>query len=103
MIRTHSCGSTRPAGTSAAASEGFRPERGTAFTTFAVPTIVGMIKHYLRDHTWGVKVPRRLRELGISLRRLREQLAHKLRRAPTLAEMAQAAGVSEERLVQAME
>jgi len=85
------------------AIEGFRPERGTAFTTFAVPTIVGMIKHYLRDHTWGVKVPRRLRELGMSLRRQREQLAQKLRRPPTMAEMAEAVGVTEERLVQAME
>src|SRR5436190_438945 len=45
------------------AIEAYDPSRGAAFSSFAVPTIVGVIKHYLRDHTWGLKVPRRLREL----------------------------------------
>ncbi len=71
--------------------------------TFAVPTILGEIKRYFRDQTWGLKAPRRLRELGLSLRRLREQMEQRLGRPPTVAEMAEAAGVTEERLLQAMD
>lgn len=85
------------------AVERFQPERESSFVTFAVPTIVGVIKHYLRDHTWAVKAPRRLRELGLSLRRLRANLEAKLGRAPTVAEMSEAAGVPEERLLEAMD
>ena len=40
----------------------FRPERGVALGAFATPTIVGEIKHHLRDRTWPLSVPRRLRE-----------------------------------------
>ena len=86
-----------------AAIERFDPEKGVSFVTFAVPTILGEIKRYFRDQTWGLKAPRRLRELGLSLRRLRVQLEQSTGRAPTVAEMAQAAGVSEERLLQAMD
>jgi RNA polymerase sigma-B factor len=40
----------------------FRPERGVALGAFAAPTIVGEIKHHLRDRTWPLSVPRRVRE-----------------------------------------
>ncbi len=86
-----------------AAIERFDPDKGVSFVTFAVPTILGEIKRYFRDQTWGLKAPRRLRELGLSLRKLREQLEQKLGRPPTIAEMAEEAGVSEERLLQAMD
>ncbi|HEU4753829.1 MAG TPA: sigma-70 family RNA polymerase sigma factor, partial [Armatimonadota bacterium] len=86
-----------------AAIDRFDPDKGVSFVTFAVPTILGEIKRYFRDQTWGLKAPRRLRELGLSLRKLREQLEQKLGRPPTVTEMAQAAGVTEERLLQAMD
>jgi RNA polymerase sigma-B factor len=86
-----------------AAIDRFDPDKGVSFVTFAVPTILGEIKRYFRDQTWGLKAPRRLRELGLSLRKLREQLEQSLGRPPTLEEMAKAAGVSEERLLQAMD
>jgi RNA polymerase sigma-B factor len=86
-----------------AAIDRFDPEKGVSFVTFAVPTILGEIKRYFRDQTWGLKAPRRLRELGLSLRKLREQLEQNLGRPPTVPEMAQAAGVTEERLLQAMD
>jgi len=86
-----------------AAIDRFDPEKGVSFVTFAVPTILGEIKRYFRDQTWGLKAPRRLRELGLSLRKLREQLEQNLGRPPTVPEMALAAGVSEERLLQAMD
>jgi RNA polymerase sigma-B factor len=86
-----------------AALDRFDPEKGVSFVTFAVPTILGEIKRYFRDQTWGLKAPRRLRELGLSLRKLREQLEQNLGRPPTVPEMATAAGVTEERLLQAMD
>src|SRR5437016_2300165 len=57
-----------------AAIDRFDPDKGVSFVTFAVPTILGEIKRYFRDQTWGLKAPRRLRELGLSLRKLREKL-----------------------------
>lgn len=86
-----------------AAIDRFDPDKGVSFVTFAVPTILGEIKRYFRDQTWGLKAPRRLRELGLSLRKLREQLEQSLGRPPTVPEMAAAANVSEERLLQAMD
>lgn len=86
-----------------AAIDRFDPDKGVSFVTFAVPTITGEIKRYFRDHTWALKAPRRLRELGLALRKQREQLEQRLGRAPSVAEMAEAAGVSEEKLLEAME
>jgi RNA polymerase sigma-B factor len=85
------------------AVERFDPEHGAGFATFATATILGRIKHHLRDRTWMVQAPRRLRELSVGLRKVRDRLEAELRRSPTVAELAQAAGVSEERLVQAIE
>jgi RNA polymerase sigma-B factor len=86
-----------------AAIERYDPNGGATFVTFAMPTIVGIIKHYLRDQTWSVKAPRRLRELAGKVRRLRGTVEQQLGREPTVAELAEAAGVTEERLLEAME
>jgi RNA polymerase sigma-B factor len=86
-----------------AALDRFDPKRGGNFVTYAIPTILGEIKRYFRDQTWVLKVPRRLRELGLSLRRMRVDLEQQLGRAPTVQEMAAVAEVTEERLLQAME
>ena len=34
------------------------------FEAFLVPTVIGEIKRYLRDKTWSVHVPRRIKEIG---------------------------------------
>jgi RNA polymerase sigma-B factor len=81
----------------------FDPKRGVSFVTYAIPTILGEIKRYFRDQTWVLKAPRKLRELGLNLKRLRLDLEQKLGRSPSVEEMAAAAHVSEERLLQAME
>ena len=81
----------------------YDPESGTAFVTYAVPTIAGVIMHYLRDHTWSVKAPRRLRELASRSRKHKEALELQLGRVPTTAEVAECLEVSEERLLQALE
>jgi RNA polymerase sigma-B factor len=81
----------------------FDPKKGANFLTYAIPTIVGEIKRYFRDQTWVLKAPRKLRELGHNLKKLRQDQEQKLGRAPSVQEMAEAAEVTEERLLQAME
>jgi RNA polymerase sigma-B factor len=81
----------------------FDPARGVKFTTYAVSTIVGEIKHYFRDCTWSVKVPRQLQEIAANLARVDEMLFRKLGRSPTVSELAAQFGVSEEEVSEAIE
>jgi RNA polymerase sigma-B factor len=64
------------------------PSRGFAFTTFAVPTILGLLRRHFRDTTWMVRPPRRLLELSLVVEREREPLAAALGREPTVGELA---------------
>jgi RNA polymerase sigma-B factor len=81
----------------------FDPARGVALTTYAMPTIIGEIKRHFRDRGWAVRVPRGLQELGMRLARIVEQLTVELERSPTVAELAKAAGVGEEEVLEALE
>ncbi|HEU4751798.1 MAG TPA: SigB/SigF/SigG family RNA polymerase sigma factor [Armatimonadota bacterium] len=81
----------------------FDPERGVKFTTYAVNTIVGEIKHYFRDCTWLVKVPRQLQECAATVHRTNEQMVRELGRSPTLSELAARLSLTEEQIVEAME
>lgn len=78
----------------------FDPTRGTAFTTFAVPTIAGELKRYYRDHKWSIAVPRELRDLSTRLPAAEAALEMALSRAPTASELADELGVSVERLLE---
>ena len=81
----------------------FDLERGVEFTTYATPTIVGEIKRYFRDKGWAVKVPRRLQELNLAVNRAIEKLNVKLGHSPTVAELAEHLGTSEEDVLEAQE
>ncbi len=81
----------------------FEPDHGNQFSTYAVVCMTGEIKRYFRDRTWAVKVPRELQDLSGRVERQREALHGKLGRSPTLTELAEATGETEETLVQAME
>jgi RNA polymerase sigma-B factor len=81
----------------------FDPERGLAFSTFAVPTIAGEIKRHFRDHTWSVRVPRDLQELALKLERAASDLSLRLGRQPTVAEIAVAVDASDEDVLEAFE
>ena len=74
----------------------FDPERGIEFPTFALPTIVGEMKRFFRDTSWAVHVPRRLQELRLALARGADELAQRLDRAPTSAELAGHLGLTVE-------
>jgi RNA polymerase sigma-B factor len=81
----------------------FDLERGVEFTTYATPTIVGEIKRYFRDKGWAVKVPRRLQELNLAVNRANEKLTVKLGHSPTVSELAQHLGATEEDILEAQE
>ena len=81
----------------------FEPERGIKFSTYATPTIVGEIKRYFRDRSWNLKVPRWLQELNLQVMKANDLLAQTLGRAPTIGEIADFVGCSEEEALNAME
>jgi len=81
----------------------FDPSRAVAFSSFAVPTILGELKRHFRDKGWSVRVPRDLQELALRLDRTSEELSRELGRAPTPAEVAERLGVSEEDVLEARE
>src|SRR5579872_3007893 len=81
----------------------FDIDRGVELTTYATPNIIGEIKRHFRDRGWAVRVPRGLQELNVQLSRLMEQLTVQLSRSPTIPELAKAAGVEEELVLEALE
>jgi RNA polymerase sigma-B factor len=81
----------------------FDLDRGVELTTYATPNIIGEIKRHFRDKGWSVRVPRGLQELNVQLSRLVEQLTVQLGRSPTIPELAKAAGVQEEEVLEALE
>ena len=85
------------------AVERFDPEKGFEFSTFATPTILGEIKKYFRDKQWSLKVPRRLKEIAAKVQETKEDLAGKLLRQPTVKEIAEATGIEEEQIIEAMD
>src|SRR3954466_14936693 len=81
----------------------FEPDRPTAFSSFAVPTILGELKRYFRDRGWSIRVPRDLQEMAVRVDRLGEELSRELGRAPTPTEMSERLGVSTEQVLEARE
>jgi RNA polymerase sigma-B factor len=81
----------------------FDLERGVELTTYATPNIIGEIKRHFRDRGWAVRVPRGLQELNVQLSKIVEQLTVQLSRSPTIPELAKAAGVEEEEVLEALE
>ena len=85
------------------AVERFDPSKGFEFSSFATPTILGEIKKYFRDKEWILKVPRRQKEISLKIPAAKEELYEKLGRAPTVAELSEHLGYSEEDILQAIE
>lgn len=73
------------------------------FEAFLVPTVVGEIKRYLRDKTWSVHVPRRIKEVGPKIKQVSDELTNELERSPTIHEIAGRLEVSEEEILEVME
>jgi RNA polymerase sigma-B factor len=81
----------------------FDCDREIAFSSFAVPTILGELKRYFRDRTWSVRVPRGLQELSLRVDRAVSELSEELRRQPSIKQIAAAVGVPEEDVLEALQ
>jgi RNA polymerase sigma-B factor len=85
------------------AVERYDASKGFEFTSFATPTIIGEIKRYFRDKGWAMKVPRRLKEISSQIPAAKEELYGRLFRNPTVPELADALGHSEDDVLEALE
>ncbi|AII34600.1 RNA polymerase sigma factor SigB [Bacillus subtilis] len=81
----------------------YDPVVGKSFEAFAIPTIIGEIKRFLRDKTWSVHVPRRIKELGPRIKMAVDQLTTETQRSPKVEEIAEFLDVSEEEVLETME
>lgn len=81
----------------------FDIERGVAFSTYAVPTMVGELKRHFRDTAWAVHLPRGLNERWLAVERAERELRASLRRSPTVDELAERSGLSAEDVLAALE
>lgn len=86
-----------------AAFRRFDPSFGRSFESFAVPTIIGEIKRFIRDKTWSVHVPRRIKELGPRIKRAVDELTNLYGRSPKVDEIADYLEASEEEVLETME
>ncbi len=77
--------------------------RGTAFSSFAVPTILGELKRYFRDLGWAVHVPRGAQERAVKVEDASRQLSARTGRAPTVAELAEYLELGLEDVLDALE
>jgi RNA polymerase sigma-B factor len=78
-------------------------DRGTAFSSFAVPTILGEIKRHFRDTGWMLRVPRSIQERRMQVNRAIPVLTGRLGRSPTPAEIAEHIQASSEEVLEALE
>jgi RNA polymerase sigma-B factor len=76
--------------------------KGANFVAFAVPTMMGEVRRYFRDHAWTMHVPRRIRDLHVQINKARTQLTQEVGRAPTAAELAATLGVDHDSVVECL-
>jgi RNA polymerase sigma-B factor len=81
----------------------FDANRGTAFSSFAVPTILGELKRYFRDLGWAVHVPRGAQERAVKVEDAQQQLSARSGHSPTVQELAQYLEFSLEDVLDALE
>jgi RNA polymerase sigma-B factor len=81
----------------------FDPDQGVPFGAYATPTIMGELRRYFRDHTWGVHVSRRAKDLRPAVNATSEALSKELQRSPRVAEIAERMHISEEVVIEALE
>jgi RNA polymerase sigma-B factor len=81
----------------------YEPGRGSAFTKYAVPTMLGELKRHFRDKGWAVHVPRATQELVLKVSDAMGTLPAKLGRSPTPRDVAKVLDVPVETVLEAME
>ena len=81
----------------------YEPGRGIAFSSYAVPTMMGEVQRHFRDHTWGVRPPRELQERAQRLLAVNREMSAELGRPPTAGELATRLQISLEHVVDALQ
>lgn len=81
------------------AIERFEPSRGFRFVTYAIPTIAGDVRNYLRDKASGMRVPRDARQKLFKMQQIREQFEREQLREPSAKELAEAMQISPDELL----
>jgi RNA polymerase sigma-B factor len=81
----------------------FDPERGFAFKSFAVPTIVGELKRHFRDKGWPVHLPRGLQELALRIQDAEVKLSSETGQSPAVADIAKYLDLDIERVVEGLD
>ncbi|MBV8982033.1 MAG: sigma-70 family RNA polymerase sigma factor [Acidimicrobiia bacterium] len=85
------------------AIEGFDPDRGLRFSTYATPTILGELKRHFRDRGWAVRLPRRVHDLYLNVQHAIDDLAQELHRSPTLEEISDRVCAPVEAVIEAID
>ncbi len=85
------------------AVERFDPDRGFAFTSFAVPTIVGELKRYFRDAGWALHVDRGAQERARKVIDAQQKMSARTGRPPTVGELCQYLEMSEEEVLDGLQ
>lgn len=83
--------------------EKFDPDMGTRFTTYITPTVTGMIKNYFRDFSRAVRPPRRVYAMATRVRAETNEYFKLHGSKPTVKQLSEALGVSEELIMEALE
>lgn len=83
------------------AAERFDPQHGSAFASFAVPTILGELRRYFRDHAWSLRVPRSLQEKALDVERAADDLRGELGGDPTHHQLAEQLNLSDDDVARA--
>lgn len=81
----------------------YSPDRGSDFFSFAVPTISGEVRRHFRDLGWSMRVPRRLKDMHVSINSVVSELAQQLGRAPKPSEIADRLGVPVAEVLEGLE
>lgn len=81
----------------------FEPERRSNFVAFAAPTILGELRHYFRDHSWSVRLPRSLQERSMRIAEVSGEIRAETQAAPSLAAVAERCDLSEDEVIEALQ
>ncbi|TVX95491.1 sigma-70 family RNA polymerase sigma factor [Cohnella terricola] len=74
----------------------FDPGLGMPFEPYAMKSIIGHMKNHLRDKSWYIQVPRRIKEKGFAVQQAIDELTYKLERSPNVEEISSHLGIEEE-------
>jgi RNA polymerase sigma-B factor len=79
----------------------FDPSNGAAFSSYALPTMLGEVRRHFRDHSWTVRPPRDLQEQALAVSRTADRLTAEHGTPPSVGEIAAATGLTEEDVLEA--